>query len=392
MMRILIAIAVLLGSAVPVVASSHARESLALGYQTEHADLVAMARLVSVAEDEAGDLRVVFSVTENIRGDATTGTSLVVAYPDTDHTPPWRAGRNHLLFLARRGSGDVYRALTGPTSIRAIPEEGAIARLPGMVRRIAATLADGDRPADREALQGLLVEWMQDPEPGVAWSAATDFVRRGDLHHGLNGARRAKVLAAFLAHPFGKASKDALAMAVAAARPKGAGEALVSVLDGKAGRTIRGTIGEALAVLKDPAVPGLIAKRLETAEAAARAGLVQVLGAVGGGESVAVARKFVADASAEVRVEAAHALGRIARSVRTAKPDAKVAGTTDLEGMLAAAEDPRERQAALWALAQLQDPEAVALLTKLARDDERKDVRRWAARYRERPRLTLILR
>ena len=31
-------------------------------------------------------------------------------------------------------------------------------------------------------------------------------------------------------------------------------------------------------------------------------------------------------------------------------------------GMLAAAEVPHERQAALWALAQLQDPEAVALL------------------------------
>ena len=73
-------------------------------------------------------------------------------------------------------------------------------------------------------------------------------------------------------------------------------------------------------------------------------------------------------------------------------PDAKVSGTTDLTGMLAAATDRKSQQAALWALAQLMDPEAVALLTKLSKDDEREFVRTWAGRYRDRPRLSLILR
>jgi HEAT repeat protein len=137
---------------------------------------------------------------------------------------------------------------------------------------------------------------------------------------------------------------------------------------------------------------GRCRRRSRSSPTASKADLLLVLGSVGAAESVDVARACVSSKSVEVRLEAAHALGRIARTVREAKPDAKVSGATDLEGMLASAKDRKSQQAALWALAQLQDPEAVALLTKLAKDDEREFVRTWAGRYRARPRLSLILR
>jgi HEAT repeat protein len=261
-----------------------------------------------------------------------------------------------------------------------------------MAKKIAATLPGKGREADLSAYRTLLLGWLSDPEPGVVWSAAMDFTRRRDLHAELTDEERKQVLSAFVAHPFGKASKDALVMAVAAAKPTGAGEALVTALLSPGGRSIRGTVADALVEIGDGTVPGRIAAALPEAPARAQADLLQVLGAVGGAESVDVARAYVTNGTAEVRVEAAHALGRIARSVREEKPDAVVAGRTDLTGLLAMAKDARSQQAALWALAQLQDPDAVALLTKLAAEDDRDFVKTWAKRYRDRPRLSLILR
>ena len=279
MNRILIAIVGVCLAAGTATAGSRAQECLALGYQTEHADLVAMGSLDGVVEEGHGTLRATFTLTETIRGDVPVGTAVVVAFPDTGRRPPWEEGRSHLLFLVRRDAVDDYVTVAGASSVRAIPKAGVIARLPGMTQQIAATLATHERPADPAALRGLLITWMQDPAPGVAWSAATDFVRRRDLHSRLTGDQRAAVLAAFIGHPFGKASKDALATAAAMARPKGAGEALVEALAGGQGRTIRGTIADALSVLRDPVVPSRIAVKLEAADASSRADLIQVLGA-----------------------------------------------------------------------------------------------------------------
>jgi len=321
-----------------------------------------------------------------------TGVSVVVGYTDLGHRPPWQAGQSHLLFLSRRAGKSVFRPVSGPYSIRAIPESGAVARLPEMARKIVATLKTESKDADLDALRTLLVGWLSDPESGVVWSAATDFVRRRDLHEGLTGDQRKQVLAAFVGHPYGKSSKDALVMAVAAAKPAGAGAALIDALAAESGRTIRGSVSDALMELSDPTVPALIAAKFGKAADSSKADLLTVLGAVGGSESVDVARAHVTSTSVEVRIEAAHALGRIARTVREEKPDATVSGTTDLTGMLATAKDRKGQQAALWALAQLMDPEAVALLTKLSKDDEREFVRTWAGLYRDRPRLSLILR
>jgi len=372
----ILSITVVLMAAAAAHAGALAQESLALGYQAEHADLVAMGSLVGADRDAAGNVRATFSITEVLRGDVEAGASVIVAYPNLGHRPPWRAGSSHLLFLSRRReTANLWTTVSGPASIRVIPKTGAVARLPEMVRKIAATLETDSRDADPDALRSLLVGWMQDPEPGVAWSAAVDFVRRRDLHEGLSDADRQRVLAAFVSHPYGKASKAALVMAVAAARPSEAGEALVSALLDESGRSIRVVVADALREIADPKVPASIASKLEGADGRARADLIQVLGAVGGGGSVDVVRRHVSDKSAEVQLEAAHALGLIARTVREEKPAAVVSGTTDLEGMLAASKDRRGQQA-----------------TKLAKDDEREFVRTWAGRYRDRPRLSLILR
>jgi hypothetical protein len=375
-------------------AGSWAQESLALGYQTENADLVAMGTLVSAEADASGrNLIVTFALTESIRGDGKAGDSVVVHHPNLGHRPPWVEGRSHLLFLRRQGDEKVfYIALVGPYSIRAIPETGDMARMPGIVRKIASTLKTDDRPADAAKLRSLLVGWMEDASAGVAWSAALDFIRREDLHEGLDDGQRARILKAFAGHPYGKASKDALAVAVAMARPAGAGAVLVDSLLDEKGRSIRGTVADALARIEDPKVPAYIAKKLGDAKPRARADLLHVLGPIGGAESVAVVRKYVPDATAAVRLEAAHSLGQIARTVREDKPDAVVEGRTELEGMLAAAKTQHEMQAALWALAQLQDPDAVKLLERLEKEDSRAFVRTWAKRYRDRPRLSLILR
>ena len=98
------------------------------------------------------------------------------------------------------------------------------------------------------------------------------------------------MLAAFVGHPYGKASKDALVMAVAAAKPAGAGAALLDALAHETGRSIRGTVSDALREMSDPTVPGLIAAKLPKATAGAKANLLMVLGSVGGSESVDVGR------------------------------------------------------------------------------------------------------
>jgi hypothetical protein len=90
-------------------------------------------------------------------------------------------------------------------------------------------------------------------------------------------------------------------------------------------------------------------------------------------------------------VEAAHALGLAARRVRETEPGTIVGGRTELVGLLAVARTENGLKAALWCLAQLDDPGAFAVLESLAEEDARPLVRRHARLYRDRPRLSLIL-
>jgi HEAT repeat protein len=357
-------------------------EAVALGHQTERADLVALGARRSA--DPA-----VFTLTETIRGDVASGESVTVLVP-ADEAPGWPAGVMHLLFLRRLpGDETVFMPVAGEASVVAV-SEGPAMRWPDVVRRLAATFESPERPDEPRERLSLLLDLMEDADPGLAWSAALDFTSWEELHGLLTAGDRARVLAAFSGREAGKRDKEALAMAVGTARPAGALDGLLDGLDPAGGTSLRGTIGDALARLADPATGARIAERIAKAAGPARADLLALLGAAGGGEvALAAARRHVVDALPAVRQEAAHALGRIARRIRQAEPGTVVEGRTELVGLLSAANSDAERKAALWGLAQLDDPEAFALLRRLSEEDPREFVRRTAKLYLTRPRLTL---
>ena len=389
-------------AALALVSAAHAEtldaETLTLGYQTEHADAVVLAdHRGEQAEGATGKREVTFAVHESIRGSLAAGANVVVVHPDMGHGRPWRAGARHLLFLRRiefpEGLPARFSFLTGTYGIRPVPESGPASRFPGMVREIAATLGEGAEIEKPEELERLLLGWIQDADPGVVWSAATDFVRHAKLFGEIAEKDSKGIVDAYVRHPIGKASKDALALAVAAARHPKAGEVLVESLLLPESRRIRGAVGDALWRLADPEVPALVASKIAEADAGHRATLVQVLGLVGGGEQASTVQTLLEDEKdVSVRIEAAHALGRIARNVRESDPTERVRGRVELYSRILLAKHPNELRACLWALAQLDAPEAFALLRYLIENDERPLVRRLAKRYLERPRTSLVLR
>ncbi len=380
----LIFAALLLLLAAPAEAHTYPPEAVALGAQTERAELVAVGTL-RVVSAEGMRYSAEFSVEETIRGDLPVGATVEVHYPRDGATPPWREGQSHLLFLVREPKEGAWLPLVGPSSIRPVPVMGPSRRHVLMVRRIAASLSSP------ELLLALFVDWMEEEDSGVAWTAAVDFSRRVDLHAHLTGAMRQRILIAYQTHRFGKASKEMLALALGAARPEGAAEALVSTLLHPQGRTLRGTVVTALGRLADPEAPALLVGMIEGATGPRRADLVHVLGRVGAAESLTLLRRLVTDPHLEARVEAGHALGLVARTMRARKPGLVVAGREELSGLLAAAKTENEIETALWALAQLDDPDAFATLRRLALEDPRPFVKRHAERYLTRPRLSLIL-
>ena len=133
-------------------------------------------------------------------------------------------------------------------------------------------------------------------------------------------------------------------------------------------------------------------------------GFLVALGVVGTKESVPAVRSCLGDEEVVVRVEAAHALGLIARTVRAAggatdgatvlatDGEAGVDGCEDLVHIAAHAKSDDELRAALWALAQLDTRDAWSALRAVVADDKRTDLaRRTAAEYLARPRVSLVL-
>jgi HEAT repeat protein len=151
-------------------------------------------------------------------------------------------------------------------------------------------------------------------------------------------------------------------------------------------------LAAALAALRDDGATARTLARLDGADAALRESLVLTLGVLGDATAVDEVRRRLSDDDAAVRTQAAHALGRIARAVRSREPDARVEGVVQLVALAARARTANEQKAATWALAQLDRPEAYAQLRRLAETDPRDDVRRHARRYLEKPRVSLILR
>jgi len=332
-------------------------------------------------------------VEESIRGPAAVSSVLSVVVDTHGEAQPYALGTRHLVFLRAlprpEGAPERWALLTGASSARPVPEKGPESLFPSIVRSIAATLGEGSAVKDPGALRVLLVKWIEDADPGIALSAALDLVRHEELLPSLTAGERGRIVAAFRAEPVGKATKGALALAAAAAKDPAAGPALVdSLLDPRA-RLIRGDVGEALRRLADPAVPALLLKRLVPADDGRRADLLQVLGTLGAPEGAEPARAALASPAAEVRLEAAHALGLIARAVRLKDPDARVEGRVELEKVAAPGEG-NDARAALWALAQLDDPEAFAILRRTAAEGAGEEFRRYAERLLRNPRQALL--
>jgi len=378
------ALALLLTS-VAVFAESHAAYTVTLGYLTEHSDLV----VVATAGPEARPGRVAFTVTGVLRG-ALDGAAIVVARRDGEAA--YAVGTRILAFLRR--DGDIWRPLSRTFGMRPVPDDGPASRFPGIVRAIAGTLGEGLEVAAPDGLRTLLVAGMADPDAGIAWSAAMDFVRHESLHAALTAEQRTRILDAYRGRPVGKDTKHALAHAVAVTKDPGAAELLISSLRDPRAREIRVAVGAALRRLADPAASRHVVEFLKTARPAQRADGLTVLGFLGTKEAALAARDHLGDAVREVRVTAAHVLGLAARALRARDPEADVAidGQDRLEQLLKNAAHENEMRAALWALAQLDRPAAYDVLRAAAANDPRETVRRYAARYLRRPRQSLLLR
>jgi HEAT repeat protein len=159
---------------------------------------------------------------------------------------------------------------------------------------------------------------------------------------------------------------------------------------------IRGSVAEALRRMDAPtAEPSLVAA-LADANPAQRCALLGALGIVGGAASAPAVKPLLADADGGVRIEAAAALGGLARNARAKSADARIGAADVLAarviGKAADALPENEMRAVIWALAQLDEPRAFDALRKIAADASRGAMSGYAARLLARPRQSLILR
>ena len=122
-------------------AESRDATTVALGWQTENADLVVVGTVSTesppdLSPEAAGAHQVDFRVDRVIKGPATAGSSVSIVYTSHGAGLPWRAGVPHLLFLRRaEPSPDAPDApvthlpLSGAFSVRPLPEGSAVLAL-----------------------------------------------------------------------------------------------------------------------------------------------------------------------------------------------------------------------------------------------------------------------
>jgi HEAT repeat protein len=381
---------VFLTLAATVDAETHAPHTLTLGYLTEHADLVVTLTAGTERAIDAHRRRVVFAVGEVLRG-RLEGATLEIERHASE--PEYPVGGRYLAFLRRhkRDDGTAWRPLTRTFAMRPLLEAGPEARFPGIVRDLASTLGEGPEVREPARLRALLVKGMAELDAGIAWSSAMDFVRHRELHEGLSVEQRITILDAYRRRPIGKMTKRALAYAVAATRAREAGDLLLKSLRDRNAGLVRGAVAEALRRLADPTVPGKVVEQLKGADAEGRVHLLTVLGKLGAKEGVDAAVAHLEDPAPRVRLVAAHTLGLTARALHADDPTVEVGGLEKLKTWLAAATGENEIRACLWALTQLDDPEAYDVV-RAARDDQRELVRRYAESCLRFPRQALILR
>lgn len=367
--------------------------ALAFGWLVEHADAVVVATVTADRSTKTKGLHEFTLVVDDaIRGPLERDATAKVLVQDHGEGVSYTLQHKHLAFLralpATEDEPHRWVLVSGAFGMRPVPASGPEARFPGICRTIAETLEDAD------AYRTLLVGLIEDGDPGIAWSAATDLVRHAEMHDALTLDERQRIVAAFERQPIGKATKKALALAAAATRDAAATPALVRSLLLPRAREIRIEIGVALRRLESPDTVGLLAQALESAEPQQTVNLVNALGtaAPASAAAAAVAHGHVLSVDPAVRVEAAHALGLIWRKLHRANPQGRLSGWEEL---LTALDQPRtknEQLAAVWALAQCDEQQVYEALQELATSDERPLVRQAAKRYLANPRLSLVLR
>ncbi len=386
-------------AAAPAHAERHPEHAIALGWQTEHADVVLIADTGPVERDrDARTYSVDLDVREVLRGAVDTTEKLSVAVRDLGRGAPFGHQRRYLVFLGRveTADGPAWRPLTGSYGFREIIAGQPSAAFPALVREIAATLgpkSENGQPVIEkpDELRALLVRTLGHADDGIAYSGALDLVRHEDLRGGLTDAERTAVLGAFESRPVNSRARRALAVAVGVTKPARAATVLVDALLEPGAENDRVSFGEALRLLDDDASTALIDARLEAADPRQRRNLLNALGAFGGASAVRAATPYLADPDVGVRVEAAHSLGRCAQTARRVQHDVELVSRDELTQLVDQGQDPNEWRAALWALAQLDRPEAYDEIRRRAADDKREDLRRWAKQLLERPRRPLFL-
>ena len=410
-------------------------EAVALGFQTERADVVAVGFVADDGDAKsaagAAGTTMEYVLERVLRGEVNGADRIAVLLDPVTAEAVIGAPARHLLFLAASEDG-VLRPLVGTPSVRPIPEDGPLARFPGIVARYAAAL---DLPGSQrdDALRAELVSQIDDEDAGIAWSGASDLYRRPELVAGMSQADTARIVAAFRSSPARGRAKEMLALAVAISGDPDAVDALADAVDADDALAMKGGLGDAAAALGGDALAAELIARLPRAEPVRRVALVSVLGRAGHADAVGAVLPYVRSDDPTLRQEALHACGNIARNVRRAArsrrrvatvppvdagrepaavepqaPEAPVSARpsvasgdwsetrakmrVELSRAALRARSLNDKRASLWALAQLDDPAAYAFLRRLVAETEDDVVRRHAKSYLERPAQSLILR
>ncbi|MCI0633130.1 MAG: hypothetical protein L0206_04330, partial [Actinobacteria bacterium] len=122
------AAAALLLAASSVRAEQIPAERAALAWQTENADLVAVAAVESETRPSDGVAEVTLRVEDPIRGTLAAGARVVVRWSDVGHGTPWTVGGTCLAFLDALPREDEaplrYVSVSGVYGLRMLPASG----------------------------------------------------------------------------------------------------------------------------------------------------------------------------------------------------------------------------------------------------------------------------
>ncbi len=374
-------------------------DSITLGAMTERADLVVVAD--ATAATTTGDVQTwTFHVTEALRAAAARVDVRVVlpAGPRAGSAAnAVRPGASHLLFLVSASDG-AYRPIAVPWGLRDATD-GAVRPMIDYARRYAAALGPDGAVAHPVDLLALLVESVASPSAGIPACAGRDLVRHQELAEKLTPAERQTVDAALARPRKGDLDLAGIIDAAGVAGTSASDELLVARLVDPATRNLRLNATAALHRHAGPALVLLLAARLVGATPQQRADLVNALGRLELREASPQLTASLRDDATDVRVEAAHSLGLLARAVRAPRPGADVEAPRPkldeaLRPLLAAvdaAKTDAEKKSALWALAQLDTADAWSALKRLRDESPDERVRSVAAQYVLHPRVELIL-